>query len=223
MPYDPSHIRSASRGGSNRAGPLSVEPDPRGCERPMGSIPVGLAAPRRSRCRREGAPAGTAFRRETTRGNRDHAAGIGCRTWDRCRWCGWSDSNRHSLRKGCLRPSRLPFRHTRTGRSPPVASGAPGLRNPQAGTSDPSRAPRPDAEPSLLPASTATPNPGVRHSPDTGAPLPHPPAPVQRGVGGDPPPRRQSTNPTSHSVIPGNATRITTRTRSDSTKGATPA
>lgn len=30
-------------------------------------------------------------------------------------WCGWSESNRHSLRKGCLRPSRLPFRHTRTG------------------------------------------------------------------------------------------------------------
>lgn len=28
-------------------------------------------------------------------------------------WCGWSDSNRHSLRKQSLSLSRLPFRHTR--------------------------------------------------------------------------------------------------------------
>ena len=42
------------------------------------------------------------------------SARLDFRLCDERTWCGWSDSNRHSLRKQSLSLSRLPFRHTRT-------------------------------------------------------------------------------------------------------------
>ncbi len=62
------------------------------------------------------------------------------------RWYGWSDSNRHSLRKQSLSLSRLPFRHTRTFRRPHGrAGGKPGCGHPVAGRKHllpPARPPR---------------------------------------------------------------------------------
>lgn len=69
-------------------------------------------------------------RKEKDRSLRGYAAAHKAQITDWVNWCGWSDSNRHSLRKGCLRPSRLPFRHTRTRRSPAVASGTGTLSKP---------------------------------------------------------------------------------------------